>query len=253
MAASLLWLAGWTLEGLILWRAWRCGIFRRYPLFCAYLAIVLVSSASLWPVYNYYHGFYKSFFWVQQFLSLLAGFGVLFEIVQKSFEEYPGARALATGVVIALFVILFGYFVHRVAPVPLARVAQSLPDLDRDFRAMQAVTLGGVLALILYFRIDVGRNLRGIIAGLGFYVGSLILSETLRGYGGPAFDALWKVVHPYAYLVALLIWTFALWSYAPGPLPDTPVETHAEYEALATRTRKALEKMRAAVKKAKKP
>jgi len=254
MAASLLWLSGIALESLILWRAWRCGISRRYPLFCTYLTIVLVSSASLWPVYHYYYySLYSSYFWVKEFLGLLAGFAVLFEIVQRSFEEYPGARRIATGVVVAMFVILCGYFVYQVATDPLPNASENFADLKRDFRAMQALALGGVVALILYFRIDVGRNLRGIIAGLGLYVGSTILSDTLRGYAGPSFDAAWEVIQPYTYLIALLIWTLTLWSYAPAPLPDPPAENRSDYEALARGTKEALETMRAAVKKAEQP
>jgi hypothetical protein len=153
-----------------------------------------------------------------------------------------------------MFVILFGYFIYQIALVPGTQAMEGFSEnLERDFRAMQAVTLAGVFALILYFRIDVGRNLRGIIAGIGLYVGSTILSETLRGYAGPSLDAAWKIIQPYTYLLALAIWTFTLWSYAPAPLPEAPVETHTDYDALARSTQEALETMRASVKKAEQP
>jgi hypothetical protein len=249
MATSLLWIAGIALELVILFRFLRCRLFAHYPFFFAYMAILCFFSAVLSPIYQYHHALYPQFYWMSEFLSLLAGFAVLLEIVHKSFQKYPGARKFATTVLVMMFAILCGYFVFRLLP-QAASNQEGFSSLEKDFRTVQALTLGGVLIAISYYRIDVGKNLLGIMMGLGFYVGSTILSHELRSYIGPAFDAGWNAIQPYTYLASLLIWTFALWSYAPAAAPEIPPEIDDGYQAFAGRTQHVLGTMKAAVSKA---
>ena len=249
MGTSLLWIAGIALESVILFRFLKNRLYAHYPFFFAYLVVVWSSEMALWPIYRSHYASYSQFFWVDQFLNLLAGFGVLFEIVRKSFQKYPGARTFATTVVAAMFAILCGYIVFRLLPLSVSS-HEGFSDLERDFRAIQALTLCGVLVVISYYRIEVGRNLFGIIAGLGLYVGSTILSDELKSYVGPAFNAAWSVIQPYTYLVSLLIWAFTLWSYAPPAAPEVPSEIDDGYEAFARQTQRTLGAMKAAVSKA---
>lgn len=252
MATSLLWIAGIALELVILFRFLRCRLFAHYPFFFAYLAIVCFFSIALSPIYQYHHALYPQFYWMSEFLSLLAGFAVLFEIVYKSFHKYPGARKFGMTVLVMMFAILCVYFVFRLLPSS-PTVYKGFSGLEKDFRAVQALTLCGALIVISYYRIDVGKNLLGIMMGLGFYVGSTILSHELRSYIGPAFDAGWNAIQPYTYLASLLIWTFALWSYAPAAAPEIPPEIDDGYEAFARQTQHTLGTMKAAVSKVDRP
>jgi len=242
MAAVLLWIAGVALESLILFRCLKDKLFSRYPYFCIYLAIVWASSILLWPVYQFHRAAYTDLYWAKQFLALAAGFAVLFEIVRKSFRNYPGARTFATAVLGAMLAILAGYFVFNLMPASIP-VSENFSDLERDFRTVQAITLCGVLVLVAYYRIDLGRNLRGIIAGLGVYVGSTILSHAIRGYAGPRFDTGWNLIQPYTYFVSLAIWTVALWSYAPASAPQT-AGSDQTYDIHAEKTKVLLGTMR---------
>jgi hypothetical protein len=252
MATSLLWIAGIALELVILFRFLKRRLFAHYPFFFAYLVIVCFFSVALWPIYHSYPALYPQFFWMDQFLNLLAGFGVLFEIVRKSFQSYPGARKFGTGTLVMMFAILCGYFVFRLLPSS-PTLKEGFSGLEKDFRAIQALTLCGVLIVISYYRIEVGRNLLGIMVGLGLYVGSTILSHQLRSYLGPAFNTGWDAIQPYTYLISLFIWTCALWSYAPGATPEIPLEIGDGYEAFARKTQHALGTMNAAVNRVDRP
>jgi hypothetical protein len=252
MGTSLLWVAGVALESEILFRFLKRRLYAHYPFFFAYLVVVWSGEIALWLIYRYHFASYSRFFWADQFLALLAGFGVLFEIVRKSFQRYPGARTFATSVLAVMFAILCGYFVFRLLPSSVI-VHQGFSDLERDFRAIQALTLGGVLVVISYYRIELGRNLFGIIAGLGLYVGSTVLSHELKSYVGPAFNAAWSVIQPYTYLISLLIWVFTLWSYAPAAPPKIPPDIDDGYEAFARQTQHTLGTMKAAVSRADRP
>jgi hypothetical protein len=248
MAASILWAAGIALESLILLRFLKCRLFRHFPLFFAYMALVWSSTLILLPLYR--SSAYANAYWALEFLALLAGFGVLLELIQKSFEGYAGAKRFSTAVLTAMFAVLFAYCIYKVAIAPPGTVYENFSDLERDFRAVQALALTGFLVVIAYYRIDVGKNLKGIVCGFGLFVGSIVLSNALRGYAGPSFNAAWNVIQPYTYFVALLIWVVALWSYAPAPAPDRTIESGGDYEIFARETKKRLGVIRAEVGRA---
>jgi hypothetical protein len=248
MATFTLWSVGFALELLILVRFLWCRLVGRYPLFFGYIAIVGITSAALWPIYLYHPSAYKPAFWAAEFFTLLTGFGVMLELVQKCLERYAGARRYATIVLVSMFAALFAYFAYPLLAASTKFSTQHFSLLDRDFRAVQAVTIAGLLAVISYYRIDIGRNLRGILGGFGLYVGSTILSHELRGYLGSSFDAAWNLIQPWTYLISLVIWLLALWTYAPGPDPDEPPDLDDDdYSGLARTTREELVGLRAQV------
>ena len=248
MAASILWAAGIALESLILLRFLKCRLFRHFPLFFAYMVIVLSSTLILLPLYH--SAAYTNAYWAQEFLGLLAGFAVLLELIQVSFEGYAGAKRFSTAVLTAMFAVLIVYCIYKVAIAPPGKVYENFSDLERDFRAVQALALAGFLAVIAYYRIDIGKNLKGIVCGFGLVVGSIVLSDALRGYAGRSFDTAWAVIQPYTYFVALLIWVIALWSYAPAPAPDRTFESGGDYKIFARETKKRLRAIRADVGRA---
>src|ERR1700722_11840243 len=106
MGTSLLWIAGVALESVILLRFLKRRLYAHYPFFFVYLVVVWSGEIALWLIYRYHFASYSRFFWADQFLALLAGFGVLFEIVRKSFQRYPGARTFATSVLAIMFAVL---------------------------------------------------------------------------------------------------------------------------------------------------
>jgi hypothetical protein len=250
MVTWILWTAGFALESVILLRFLTCKLYRHYPLFFAYMALVWTSSIILWPIYRIHPAAYANSFWALQFLTLLAGFGVAFELVQKTFQNYPGAKAFATVVVVMMFAILCGYFSYKLLATEPSSAGETFSDLERDFRVLQVIVLAGTLVVISYYRIDIGRNLKGIISGFGLYVGSTILSQAIRTYAGPSFDRGWQTIQPYTYFIALLIWVLALWSYAPVPIPELSLGLEHDYEALAHRTKERLGAIRADVGRA---
>jgi hypothetical protein len=247
MVTWILWTAGLALESVILARFLRSKLYRHYPLFFSYMSLVWLSSVILLPIFRIYPDAYTNSYWALQFLTLLAGFGVMLELVQKSFQNYPGAKAFATVVLVMMFVILCGYFSYKVLAAQMPSTNETFSELERDFRVLQAIVLAGILVVISYYRIDIGRNLKGIVSGFGLYVGNTILSQAIRTYAGPSFDRGWETIQPYTYFVALLIWVVTLWSYAPVPLPESPLGLVHEYDALARRTKERLGAIRADV------
>lgn len=240
MGIWILWAAGIGLESVILLRFLKRKLYKHYPLYFAYMLLVWSSSLILLPIFRFIPEAYANPFWFFQYLTLLAGFGVMLELVQKSFQNYPGAKGFGTVLLVLMFAILCGYFCYKLLASPALSGGENFAELERDFRTLQAIVLSGMLGVVSYYGIDLGRNLKGIISGLGLYVGCTILSHSLRGYAGSSFDRGWHAIQPYTYFVALLIWVVALWTYAPVPVPDGPSGLEHDYEVLARGTKERL-------------
>lgn len=245
--------AGVFLELAVLYRAFRTRLFQSYPLFFAYLGSVLVFDVCCDLAYRFSRPSYVDIYWTVQFLSVLIGYGVILEVARKSFESYPGVERMSRALVLGVFLAVFAYVGLKSLTANSWSPAKSMWELERDLRAVQALVLAGALVLIVYYGIEIGRNLRGIILGYGLYTTFSIISNALRSYQGSGFHQTWLLVQPYTYLVCLLIWTVALWSDQPNPRPEAALELEADYESLVGRTRGMLGTMRELLERSARP
>jgi len=252
-------LTGVFLELLILCRASSSGTLRRYPLFYSYLALVFLADVYRDVVFFLYGDValhlpvYRNLYFATEFLSLLVGYGVILEVTRKSFEPYAGAERFSRYLVVAIFLAIFGYVgIKTVASAGWAP-ATSLRELERDLRAVQALVIAGVVAIALYYGIEIGRNIGGIMLGYGLYTASTVCTLALRSYGGPLALGITFSIQRYSYLFCLIIWAVALWFYQPNPVPDTALRLEADYESLVGRTRSVLGSMRSLLERSARP
>lgn len=245
--------AGVFLEIVVLYRAFRTRLFQSYPLFFAYLGSVLVFDVCCDLAYRFNRASYSETYWTVQFLSVIIGYGVILEVTRKSLEKYPGVERISRALVLGVFLAVFAYVGLKSLTANNWSPANSMWELERDLRAVQALVLAAALVLIVYYGIQIGRNLRGIILGYGLYTTFSIMSNALRSFQGSGFQQTWLVVQPYTYLACLLIWTVALWSYQPNPVPEAALQLEADYESLVGRTRGMLGTMRALLERSARP
>jgi hypothetical protein len=253
MSSLLLSLTGVLLEVLVLYRAFRSGCLRAYPLFNAYLGCVLLVDISCDIAYRVSPSTYPAVYWTTLFLTLIVGYGVILEVTRKAFDNYPGVERLSRAVVLGIFMVVFAYVGLESLGGSNWSPENSFWELERDLRAVQALVLAGALGLIAYYQIQIGRNLKGIILGYGLYTVGSIVSNELRSYGGTPFHVMWRAVQPYTYLVCLFIWTVALWLYQPNPEPEAGLELEADYESLAGRTKEMVVAMRSLLERSARP
>lgn len=247
----IIWWLGIALVSLLLARGWWSGVFRRYPIFYFYLAHVLILS--LFRVYFYFFrpDAYQMFYWDTQFLSVAVGYCVLWEIYRQALADYPGADRMARQVLLAVFIfILAKFFVDIVQDITWS---QAETALERNFRAAQAALLGAIFGLFAYYGIPIGRNLKGIIFGYGFFVGTSVINLTLRSYIGEAFQAWWQYLQPLAWDFTLLVWSAALWAYHANPKPEREIAIERDYQLLSAYTAQALAKARSYIVRAVQP
>jgi len=238
---------------MILFRAFRCGVFGKYPLFYSYVLCVLSGDVLMYVLYRFNPSHYTAAYWIVQFATLIVGHGVILEILRQTLAKFPGANAFGTIVGLAALGMVFCIALVRALAAPNSFAVTTTVELERDLRAVQAIFLAGIAAIISYYRIAIGRNLKGMLLGYGLFIATSVMYLAMRSYQGSSFHAFLSVAQPSLYLVSLVIWTVALWSFYPNPSPRVDVQLETDYEKLVLRTREMLGTMRAIVLKAVRP
>ena len=231
---------GLGLIGLILARSILEHLFTRYVIYYMYLTYVLVQSAGLMILYKLNSGLYARAYWYAEFIGVILGCGVIWEIYSQTLKPYAGVERFARYLLLAAILLAVGRVVTRHWGAPASLFSrQPTADLDQTMREIQAIFLLLILGLLVYYSIPLGKNLKGMIAGYVLYIGATIVELACRVYLGKVLQ-----IQPVAYLAALIIWCAALWSYAPNPLPEEGSELESDYQAVSAMTHRALSQAR---------
>jgi hypothetical protein len=253
MLSLIIWLTGILLEALSLFRSFHNAAFTKYPFFFAYIASSLAGNVLLLYVrYKLAPESYPEWYGSVQFVTLILGYGIILEILKHVLSPYPGAEKFARMVGIGVFVGIFCFAVAY--PFILGEWSQAGTDveLERDLRTVQAIFLFGLLGVISYYRIAIGKNMKGMILAYGLYIATSLGGLAVRSYA-PSFDAAWNIIQPFSYLVSLSIWLSALWSYQPNPVPALAIRLETDYEDLVSRTQTMMGAVRSHFAKAARP
>lgn len=235
MFSSIIWFTGIVLEFVLLVRSFQTRLIGKYPFFYIYSsAVLLMAILLLFP------DLYRRWYWGTQFFTLILGYGILLEILNHALSPYPGAERFArmTGLV------AFGVILSFVFIFPIIRshwsVSSTMQDLELDFRTVQAVFIFALAAVISYYRIALGKNMKGMIGGYGLYIGTSLMSLALGSYSADLFRGASRVFRPFTFDISLIVWVVALWSYSPDPAPEPGICLEEDYEAFVARTRTAM-------------
>lgn len=247
-----LWLiefAGIAVQLWLLIRGVQIRQFRRYYFFHTYITSVILASAVLMTVRLRMPYVYYKWYWPLQLATLVTGYGILLEILNHVLAPYPGAERFAriSGLVAFGAILCFAMIAPRVIP---QLSPGTVIEFERDLRSVQALFIFGLLALIFYYGIPIGKNMKGMVFGYGLYIFTSLVSLALRSFAGASFTTIWSVVQPMTFDVSLVIWLVALWSYCPNPVPSPTIHLEEDYEALVTRTKSVIGHIRTYLGKA---
>ncbi len=241
MLSTLLWLAGLSFEFLLLARCVQNKAFTKYIYFYSYILCVFAVSAGLYIGRSLSPELYDSWYWPTQFATLAIGCGVVLEIVRQALAAYPGAERFARLASYAVFAVTFCYVEWHAARRAEWSTLNATVELERDLRVIEALVLVTVLAIVFYYRIELGKNVTGMIVGFGAYVGVSLTTLALRSFVGPRFDTAWGLLQSASFVFATAVWMVALWSFSPNPAPSEPGQG---YDALVHGTRQRLDSVR---------
>lgn len=244
MLTFIVWWATVLLELLIFFRTFRNGVLRAYPVFTDYLACVCAKSISVFVVCETKPSAYLYWYWGGEFVCVLAGYGFVLELLEKSLRSYEGPRRFARNTGLVVLALIVGFTALQLTSTRGFSAIRTSVEVERNLRSAELILLAVIVLVIRYYSISVGRNVKGLILGYGLVVAAIVMDNALRSYVGSGFQAIFSWVRSYSYLVALLAGTAALWSHDPNPVPRAATQLPADYELLTRTIRSALNGVR---------
>jgi hypothetical protein len=253
MLTQVIWWGGMCLEAVMLFRGLRERLLFKYPVFYLYIAFVLVEDLLRFYIYRWHPAVYPQTYWITDFFGLVIGSGVVFEIYRSGLSAYPGTARMARNLLLLVFTLTFAKVLVSTSYGSLWWPAETTAELERNLRIVQASALIALVALFLLYAIPFGRNLKGILSGYSLYIAVSLVQLTLVSHFGNNIQRLWSYVNSVSYLIALCLWTGALWSHEMNPETKPSTRLEWEYEALRALTRRRLQETRASLERAVRP
>lgn len=253
MASNLLWLTAIALEIVPLVRGAQGNFVKHFKLFYSYLGLVLARDLFLVAVYFSRPKFYGYAYWGTEPLNVLAGCALVWEVYGIALARYPGASRVARNLLLFLFIFAFSRILVQMWNGRSWIPGRTTLETELDLRIVQAAMLTGLIALLAYYDIPLGRNLKGIVYGYFFFLVTRLLNLSLRDYLGDSFQRVWQYAPAASYVVVLLFWCWSLWSFTPAPAPKPEPSLELDYETLKRATQKALRSARGHVLRGMRP
>jgi hypothetical protein len=253
IATLIIWWTAIGLEFAMVYRGISCGFAKKFSFFFLYLTSVMCSDIALYLAREFRPGVYDQWSRNTEFLNLILGCGIVLEIFRHALSQYPGAEKFARVAGLTVFVAILGF--ASVYP-SLASNGESVHPIkvaiEKDFLTVQGIFFLGILGVIFYYGLTLGRNIKGIIIGYGIWLGASLTTLTLRSYLGSSFNSVWIVAQPFSYLLSLFVWLASLWSYEPDPAV-APSKMEADYGAFVASTKSMMGSMRSHLGRAARP
>jgi hypothetical protein len=250
MLSQSIWWASITLEVLLLARAIRGKLVFRYPVFYFYISFIIFEDLISFLVYRWKPAFYSYTYWTTEFLCVLIGCGIVFEIYRVGLASFPGTARMARNILVVLFIVAAAKGLVAAANDPRWWLEAGTLELERTLRVMQAVCLAALVALFLFYSIPFGKNLRGILLGYGFFIGMRVIALTFFIGGSDASRQFWGYTYSASYLIALGVWCVHVWSYEASPVARNTIQIERHYQRVAAATQRRLHDARTYVAKA---
>jgi hypothetical protein len=222
-------------DGLLVLRGARSRLFRVFPLFYSYLVYSFCASLALYAVYFSWSDSqsYRSAFWINYLITILAEFMVLVEISDQVFRAFPAIRNLGRALTGAISI---GFGLVYILPAVFEPASRSLAILDFSLRA--SITKAVILATLFYaarhYGSKLNRNVAGIMLGFSLYLAmNIVIMAAAKAFGRSAFAQILWAMLPAASLLCVVVWTNALWQVIPVAETSRPSGADPEGVALA--------------------
>jgi hypothetical protein len=246
-ATYIIWWSEHILRGFLLILLLSRRQYARFPAFAVYLASVFAAGLVRMHFYSQDMRLYTVVYYYSQFLVAALGCAVLWELYKHALERYPGTLTIAKTAVSSLFVGALLLALFNAFAGEASGLVRSVIALERNIRGLQAVLLAALLGLIWYYAIPLGRALRGLLVGYGFYIWVNVVTLTLRSEFGLSFQSWWQYLQQTSYVIALLIWIHGVWGQAPEPAAQTATAAADDYRTTAERSYEALSRARRSI------
>ena len=246
MLSQSIWWSSIVLEVFLLTRGVSGHLIFRYPVFYGYISFVLAQSIFRSFVHRWSEQLYSSVYWTTEFLGLMLGCWVVFEIYRVALAAYPGTAKMARNVLLFLFALALAKCGAALWNDPHLLEETTALQMERALRTVEATSIVALVTVFASYSIPFGWNLRGILLGYGLFIGERVICLTFVPVAGKDF---WFYAYSASYLVALSLWLGHLWSYQAIPEAES-AQLEREYQMIATATQRRLQEVRGQLRKA---
>jgi hypothetical protein len=260
MLSHFIWSSSIVLAFLVIIRGLQTKLASHYPIFYAYVAYVLLfEDIASYLIRHWNPGLYLYVYWITEFVGVVIGCGVVFEIFRMGLLRYPGTAKMARNALAVIFALALAKALVTAADKPGWWLQANTLEIERVLRTVQAVAVAALAGVCLLYAIPFRKNLRGILLGYGLFVGVLAVCLTFVPTQGHNF---WWYAYSACYPVALAVWLIHLWSYTdtencvPAPTDNFAAGDGGSgnaYQQTATATRRRLQTARGDLVKAVRP
>lgn len=210
----ILWFAGIVAEvavvGLLLYKR----VWRTLPIFCAYVAWVLLSDAGNYMIHRFFLSSYLSAYLAETAVDTALEFGVLIELAWSVLRPFRASLPRATPFVVGALILAAGAAIWPFSGI------HELASLTSQMRNLVRMQQTASILRILFFLVLAGssqflsigwrnRELQ-VATGLGFYSFVSLAAEIMHSHQamGPAYLHLQQVV-VVSYICSFLYWIFS--------------------------------------------
>lgn len=239
-----LWWGGIALEFLLVVRAFHTRLRLSYPIFYLYILFVLSQSFVRLAVRYYRDDLYSYVYWGTEFIGVILGCGIVYEIYRRGLAAFPGTARMARVLLTILFAIALAKALVDASNDPRWWAEATTVGIERAMRTVQAIAILALAVLFLVYDIPFGRNLKGILLGYGLFIGVSVIWFTFLPAKGYQYQHFWSFLGPITYALALCLWAVYLWSPQAQPDPVSNVRLEEQYQRVAARTRRRLQTAR---------
>jgi hypothetical protein len=227
-----------ALESVILLRGLQAKLLGRFSLFYGYLAFVLLSSSVEYVIWG--RTLYDSVYWRLEFASALIGCAIIFELYRQCLRPYPLLANMANKVMLFVVALVVARILAGATWTASQDWQATLRLLERDLRITQAIFLCGLLLLVVYYSVTMGRNLKGLTIGYGLFLAVSIAALTLRATLGESFHPTLSILQTASYDAVLCVWLASLWIKDPVTQRSPSAKLDQDYAQLVAATRKRM-------------
>jgi hypothetical protein len=240
MLTQIIWWSGNVLEVLLLVRGIQLNWVKRFPIFYSYHVFILLESLLLFSLYSWVPRLYAPSWWTCQFVGILLGSLILFEIYRVALGRYPGTARMARNLLGFVFAMALAKALVGHSYGAFWWPAKTYAEVERNLRVVQAFAILALVIVIVAYRIPRGRHLKGIFAGYGLFVALSVMELTLSTFFGKSFTYTSAI----AYNLALCIWAVALWAPEKQEAPARSFAPSEDHLTLISRAKEELEPVR---------
>lgn len=203
-----------VLFGLAVYR----GVYRRLPIFTAYIALVFVKEVvTFWVLFRYGLRSQPYFYayWVSQGILVALRGLVVAELLRAVLRPYHGVWAMARVALSVSAAALLSYAaVESAARGPA--MGGFVLTADRGLEFVVVGTLLALLAICRYYEVRLDGLTAAIALGLAIYSSVAIMNNTVRFNFFVSYAQTWSVMRRLSYDAAVLIWLWPLLRPVPA-------------------------------------